>query len=110
MPQRGCSKNTAEVIRLHHQQYLSRSSDDRAGQRQISFAEPLDERCKDHNNDDLRDVFCEVEHAVKLVVTEYILRIISGNRAVERLVDSQRERGAHHDQKILVLAESLDAL
>ena len=37
------------------------------------------DRCKDHNNDDLRDVFCEVEHAVKLVVTEYILRIISGN-------------------------------
>ena len=58
------------------QRQLSDHGQNCTGENQIALAELLDERRENHDNDYLRDVFRQIEHAVIFVVAENILRVV----------------------------------
>ena len=77
----------------------------RTGQHQIALAELFDKRRKDHNDNDLRDILREVEHAVILVIAQNVLRIVGCAGAVDRLVYGKEERGQQDQNEIFIMEQ-----
>ena len=103
------SGNKRRICRDRQQRQLSDHGQNCTGENQIALAELLDERCENHNNDYLRDVFRQIEHAVIFVVAENVLCVVGCNCAVYGLVN-RKEQGCEQDhQKVLVVNECAEA-